>query len=56
MKLFYVKINAEIDQLFLYVLSALWSQGSSVSIVSDYGLDDWVIEVRSLAQARGFFL
>jgi hypothetical protein len=30
--------------------------GSSVSIVSDYGLDDWAIEVRSPAEAKGFFL
>jgi hypothetical protein len=32
------------------------NRGSSVSIVSDYGLDDRAIEVRSLAEARGFFL
>jgi hypothetical protein len=30
--------------------------GSSVSIVSGYGLDDQTIEVRSPAQAKGFFL
>jgi hypothetical protein len=30
--------------------------GSSVSIVSGYGLDDWAIEVRSLAEAKGFLL
>jgi hypothetical protein len=30
--------------------------GSSVSIVSGYGLDDGAIEVRSLAEAKGFFL
>jgi hypothetical protein len=30
--------------------------GSSVSIVSGYGLDDRVIDVRSPAEARGFFL
>jgi hypothetical protein len=29
---------------------------SSVSVVSDYGLDDRAIEVRSLAEAKGFFL
>jgi hypothetical protein len=29
--------------------------GSSVSIVSDYGLDDREMEVRSPARARGFF-
>jgi hypothetical protein len=31
-----------------------WSQGSSVSIISDYGLDDQVIEVRSPAGAEDF--
>jgi hypothetical protein len=31
------------------------SRGSSVSIVSDYGLDDRAIEVRSLAEANDFF-
>jgi hypothetical protein len=31
------------------------SQGSSVSIVSGYGLEDWAIEVRSPAEAKGFF-
>jgi hypothetical protein len=29
-------------------------EGSSDSIVSDYGLDDRAIEVRSPAEARGF--
>jgi hypothetical protein len=28
--------------------------GSSVSIESDYGLDDWAIGVRSLAEAKNF--
>jgi hypothetical protein len=32
------------------------SRGSSVSVVSGYGLDDRAIEVRSLAEARGLFL
>jgi hypothetical protein len=32
------------------------SLGSSVSIVSGYGLDDRTIEVRSPAEAKGFFL
>jgi hypothetical protein len=31
-----------------------WSRGSSVSIVSDYGLDDRAIEVRSSAGAKDF--
>jgi hypothetical protein len=30
--------------------------GSSVSIVSGYGLDDWVIEVRSPAEKKELFL
>jgi hypothetical protein len=30
--------------------------GSSVNIVSGYGLDDRAIEVWSLAQAKGYFL
>jgi hypothetical protein len=30
--------------------------GSSVSIVSGYGLDDRAIEVRTPAEAKGFFL
>jgi hypothetical protein len=30
--------------------------GSSVSIVSGYGLDDRVIEFRSPAETKGFFL
>jgi hypothetical protein len=32
------------------------SRDSSVSIVSVYGLDDRAIEVRSLAEAKRFFL
>jgi hypothetical protein len=30
--------------------------GSSVSIVSGYGLDDRAIEIRSPTEAKGFFL
>jgi hypothetical protein len=30
--------------------------GSSVSVVSGYGLDDRAIEVRSSAEVKGFFL
>jgi hypothetical protein len=37
--------------------SGLFSEpGSSVSIVSGNGVDDRVIEVRSQAEAKGFFL
>jgi hypothetical protein len=38
------------------VAKASGEPGSSVSIVSGYGLDDQAIEVRSSAEARGFFL
>jgi hypothetical protein len=34
----------------------LHEPGSSVSIVSGYRLDDWVIEVQSPAEVKGFFL
>jgi hypothetical protein len=33
-----------------------WEPGTSVGTVSGYGLDDQAIEVRSLAEAKGFFL
>jgi hypothetical protein len=36
-------------------LTLFWSPSSSVSTVSGYGLEDQVIEVRSLAEAKGFF-
>jgi hypothetical protein len=42
-----------------YILLFRWlvcKPGSSVSIVSGYGLDDRAIEVRSPAEAKGFFL
>jgi hypothetical protein len=31
-------------------------QGSAVSMVSGYGLDNWEIEIRSPSKAKGFFL
>jgi hypothetical protein len=31
------------------------SPGTSVSTVSNYGLDEWAIEVRSLAEAKRFY-
>jgi hypothetical protein len=37
-------------------LIEIYSQGSSVSIVYGYRLDDRAIEVRSPAETRGFFL
>jgi hypothetical protein len=36
----------------IYITRPYWSRGSSVSIVSDYGLDDRTIEVRSPAEAN----
>jgi hypothetical protein len=41
---------------FILVLKVFGEQGSSVSTVSGYGLDDRTIEVRSPAEAKGFFL
>jgi hypothetical protein len=35
-------------------ISSHWSRGSSVSMVSDYGLDDLAIEVRSPAETKDF--
>jgi hypothetical protein len=37
-------------------MNSIRSRVSSVSIVSDYGLEDRAIEVRSLAEAKVFFL
>jgi hypothetical protein len=34
----------------------LHEPGGSVSTVSGYRLDDWAINVRSPAEAKGFFL
>jgi hypothetical protein len=36
-------------------IDEMFEPGSSISIVSGYGLDDWVIEVRSPAEVKGFF-
>jgi hypothetical protein len=43
------------DYIILHAICCT-SQGSSVSIVSDYVLDDRAIRARSPAEARGFFL
>jgi hypothetical protein len=45
-----------VDEYFNEVGGGDVSQGSSVGIVSGYGLDDRAIEVRSSAEAKGFFL
>jgi hypothetical protein len=47
------KIQEHESRVLLYYVR---SQGSSVSIVSDYGLDDRAIQVRSPAEEKGFFL
>jgi hypothetical protein len=41
---------------YFLIFSTSWSElGSSISIVSGYGLDDQAIEVGSPAEAKGFF-
>jgi hypothetical protein len=42
--------------LLMRIITIYFGSGSSVSIVSGYGLDDPRIEVRSPAEAKGFFL
>jgi hypothetical protein len=42
--------------IFLALVAAESGPGSSVSIVSDYGLDDQAIAVRSPTEVKGFFL
>jgi hypothetical protein len=47
--------NVSISEIIISIIEQRsWS--SSVNIVSDYGLDDQAIEVRSPAEAKGFFL
>jgi hypothetical protein len=46
--IFFVELNK--------IVTIVVSRGSSVSIVSDYGLDNWAIEVRSPTETKGFFL
>jgi hypothetical protein len=45
-----------LTSLICEVLTDTRSRGRSVSIVSGYGLDDRTIEVRSPAEAKGYFL
>jgi hypothetical protein len=49
----------EIIPVYIKIILSLYIRtnepGSSVSRVSDYGLDDWAIEVRSPAESKGFF-
>jgi hypothetical protein len=44
------------QRIKLYCVLYYREPGSSVSIVSGYGLDNLAIEVRSLAEAKGCFL
>jgi hypothetical protein len=46
----------DLMQYYHYVLYWIVSRGSSVDIMSGYGLDDRAIEVQSPAEAKGFFL
>jgi hypothetical protein len=41
---------------FWYSVTQMWAGVAQVSVVSGYGLDDPAIEVRSPAEAKGFFL
>jgi hypothetical protein len=52
---FTTEITNDCDFLRVYgYMYCSKSWGSSVSIVSGYGLDDWAIQVRSPAEAKGF--
>jgi hypothetical protein len=46
----------DLMQYYHYVLYCIVSRGSSVDIMSGYGLHDRAIEVRSPAETKGFFL
>jgi hypothetical protein len=49
-------IYVALKTLIIIVIIIIWSCGSSVSIVSDYGLNDRVIEVPSPQGQRIFLL
>jgi hypothetical protein len=51
---FYFNLNIIFYFILIYFILSLRSRGSSVSIVSDYGLGDQAIEIRSPAEAREF--
>jgi hypothetical protein len=44
----------EVNLLFMFSPAKVWSRVSSGSIVSDYGMDDRAIRVRSPAGAKDF--
>jgi hypothetical protein len=44
------------SKYFTVRLKMIGGPDSSASIVSGYGLHNWAIEVRSSAEAKGFFL
>jgi hypothetical protein len=54
------KTNYLIGMLVIFVIFGMCimicEPGNSVSILSGYGLDDRAFEVRSSAEAKGFFL
>jgi hypothetical protein len=52
------KVNPQLlpKMFFLLTIRVANGPGSSVSIVSGYGLEDWAIEIRYPAEAKGIFL
>jgi hypothetical protein len=54
MTMYYISVQCILHCYLLITVRNCDEPGSSVSIVSDYGLYDWVIEVRSPAVAKGF--
>jgi hypothetical protein len=52
-----LRVKSQISPYYFIQIELLSGKpGSSVDIVSGYGLDDQVIEVRSPEEAKGFFL
>jgi hypothetical protein len=51
-----LKIICRVGVYYIKCIIVECELGSSVSIVSGYGLDDRAIEVQSPAEAKGFFL
>jgi hypothetical protein len=49
-------VSAFLISFYVFIYSVLGEPGSSVSILSGYGLEDRAIKVRSPAEAEGFFL
>jgi hypothetical protein len=51
-----IQIKGVFLHIFTEIINMIRELGSSVSILSGYGLDDRAIEVRSPAEAKEFFL